>query len=149
MDNTATNIELNKVIHGGNKMESDRLMMDTESNENKMDTPFNTNNIDGDTQTRTSQLSVQSSKNSDAGNNDTINKSHYLKSTLKKSNQAWVDPWEAAVQETFYHKELKQLRPTYQTLNVILYYIIILYEYIYNMLIYCILYIYIANYGTN
>ena len=43
---------------------------------------------------------------------------HYnLKSTLKKNQRAWVDPWEAAVQDTFYHKEIKDLRPTFEIVN--------------------------------
>eukprot|EP00486_Rosalina_sp_Unknown_P013729 CAMPEP_0201592910 /NCGR_PEP_ID=MMETSP0190_2-20130828/190665_1 /ASSEMBLY_ACC=CAM_ASM_000263 /TAXON_ID=37353 /ORGANISM="Rosalina sp." /LENGTH=351 /DNA_ID=CAMNT_0048051875 /DNA_START=61 /DNA_END=1113 /DNA_ORIENTATION=+ len=43
---------------------------------------------------------------------------HYnLKSTLKKDQRAWVDPWEAAVQDTFYHKEIKDLRPTFEVVT--------------------------------
>lgn len=41
-----------------------------------------------------------------------------LKSTLKKDQRAWVDPYEPAVQDTFYHKELKQLRPNFDNVQV-------------------------------
>lgn len=41
----------------------------------------------------------------------------HMKSTLKKSQQAWVDPWEAAIQDTFYHKEISNLRPTFEIVN--------------------------------
>merc|ERR1719334_2470461 len=40
-----------------------------------------------------------------------------MKSTLKRSQQAWVDPWEAAIQDTFYHKEIATLRPTFDIVN--------------------------------
>lgn len=39
------------------------------------------------------------------------------KSTLKRNQRAWVDPWEAAVKATFYHKELKSLRPTFDVVT--------------------------------
>ena len=41
----------------------------------------------------------------------------HMKSTLKRSQQAWVDPWEAAIQDTFYHKEIQNLRPTFEIVN--------------------------------
>ena len=41
----------------------------------------------------------------------------YLKSTLKKDQRAWVDPWEAAVQDTFYHKQIDTLRPTFEVVQ--------------------------------
>jgi solute carrier family 12 sodium/potassium/chloride transporter 2 len=42
---------------------------------------------------------------------------NYLKSTLKKNQRAWVDPWEAAVQDTFYHKQIETLRPTFDIVS--------------------------------
>jgi len=42
------------------------------------------------------------------------NRSALLESTLKKSQQAWVDPWECAVQDTFYHRQIDNLRPTFE-----------------------------------
>ena len=49
---------------------------------------------------------------------DFANSQHLnLKSTLKKDQRAWIDPWEAAVQDTFYHKEIKDLRPTFEVVT--------------------------------
>merc|ERR1719471_1076662 len=48
---------------------------------------------------------------------DDSHKYSHLKSTLKKSQRAWVDPWEAAVQDTFYHKQIENLRPTFEVVN--------------------------------
>eukprot|EP01083_Nonionella_stella_P113986 336539_1 len=61
--------------------------------------------------------------NNNNNNNLEINKkptydpNNYLKSTLKKDQRAWVDPWEAAVQDTFYHKQIDTLRPTFEVVN--------------------------------
>ena len=49
-----------------------------------------------------------------------------LKSTLKKQQRSWIDPYEPAIQDTFYHKELKQLRPNFENVQV---FIILLFYY--------------------
>eukprot|EP01084_Bolivina_argentea_P000479 897_1 len=57
------------------------------------------------------------SAGNDSYNYDSDHTNNYLKSTLKKDQRAWVDPWEAAVQDTFYHKQIKNLRPTFDIVN--------------------------------
>ena len=66
-----------------------------------------------------SSLSMQHEAKASALYNDTeLEDSHsIMKSTLKKEMRAWVDPWECAVQDTFYHKQIDKLRPTFEVLN--------------------------------
>eukprot|EP00484_Ammonia_sp_Unknown_P020249 CAMPEP_0197038040 /NCGR_PEP_ID=MMETSP1384-20130603/15088_1 /TAXON_ID=29189 /ORGANISM="Ammonia sp." /LENGTH=1085 /DNA_ID=CAMNT_0042468433 /DNA_START=45 /DNA_END=3302 /DNA_ORIENTATION=+ len=53
------------------------------------------------------------SKSSDPASNSYS----YLKSTLKKKQRAWVDPFEPAIQDTFYHKQIETLRPTFDIVH--------------------------------
>eukprot|EP00485_Elphidium_margaritaceum_P009224 CAMPEP_0202689974 /NCGR_PEP_ID=MMETSP1385-20130828/5133_1 /ASSEMBLY_ACC=CAM_ASM_000861 /TAXON_ID=933848 /ORGANISM="Elphidium margaritaceum" /LENGTH=1064 /DNA_ID=CAMNT_0049345195 /DNA_START=35 /DNA_END=3229 /DNA_ORIENTATION=+ len=45
------------------------------------------------------------------------NSSSALKSTLKKNQRSWVDPYEPAVQDTFYHKQINTLRPNFDMMS--------------------------------
>jgi len=58
-----------------------------------------------------------SSKSLQSLQSGTSDNQSILKSTLKKKQRAWVDPWEAAVKDTFYHKQIDSLRPTFDVLH--------------------------------
>ena len=64
-------------------------------------------------------LSMQHERSAELVYNETTleHEDSIMKSTLKKEMRAWVDPWECAVQDTFYHKQIDQLRPTFEVLN--------------------------------
>ena len=68
---------------------------------------------DDDNEEEVQPIAYNPKRSMDFGNSDHYN----LKSTLKKDQRAWVDPWEAAVQDTFYHKEIKDLRPTFEVVT--------------------------------
>eukprot|EP00484_Ammonia_sp_Unknown_P002454 CAMPEP_0197076228 /NCGR_PEP_ID=MMETSP1384-20130603/212009_1 /TAXON_ID=29189 /ORGANISM="Ammonia sp." /LENGTH=1059 /DNA_ID=CAMNT_0042515081 /DNA_START=31 /DNA_END=3210 /DNA_ORIENTATION=+ len=66
-----------------------------------------------------SQLSATSKSNSPVGSAVPSDSASYnnLKSTLKKKQRAWVDPYEAAVGDTFYHKQIDTLRPKFDLIR--------------------------------
>lgn len=82
-------------------------------------------NHNGNSSPTTSNSSFESDNdndntdNNDNNNNEVNSKIHpgLLASTLKKQQRAWVDDWEAAISDTFYHREMSSFRPTFQTVQ--------------------------------
>lgn len=93
----------NSINHKREK--SDYLLLDEESNTTK-------NNPDSGT------TADDASAFSASPNNSFVSGVSTSSITSRPVLGSWIDPYQPAIQDTYYHKELNQLRPNFQSIQV-------------------------------